>query len=40
MWGRVDFLAAAGHEAIHRSDEGEPNAPDRVILDHAHRDGR
>jgi predicted nuclease of predicted toxin-antitoxin system len=33
----VDFLAAAGHEAAHSTDVGEPNAPDRVILEHAHR---
>jgi predicted nuclease of predicted toxin-antitoxin system len=32
----VDFLTAAGHEAVHWVDVGEPNAPDRVILDHAH----
>jgi predicted nuclease of predicted toxin-antitoxin system len=33
----VNFLAAAGHEADHWIDVGEPNAPDRTILDHAHR---
>jgi predicted nuclease of predicted toxin-antitoxin system len=32
----VDFLVAAGHAAVHWIDVGEPNAPDRVILDHAH----
>ena len=31
----VPFLAAAGHDAVHWVDIGEPNAPDRVILDHA-----
>lgn len=36
----VDFLAAAGHEAVHWIDAGAPNAPDRVILDHAHRNGQ
>ena len=36
----VDFLAAAGHEAVHWIDVGEPNAPDRVILEHAHRSGQ
>ena len=36
----VDFLAAAGHEAVHWIDVGEPNAPDRVILEHAHRNGQ
>jgi predicted nuclease of predicted toxin-antitoxin system len=36
----VDFLAAAGHEAVHWIDVGEPNAPDRVILGHAHRSGQ
>ena len=36
----VDFLTAAGHEAIHWVDVGEPDAPDRTILDHAHRNGQ
>jgi predicted nuclease of predicted toxin-antitoxin system len=36
----VDFLVAAGHEAAHWIDVGEPNAPDRVILEHAHRNGQ
>ena len=32
----VDFLVAAGHDAVHWVDVGEPNAPDRMILEHAH----
>lgn len=36
----ADFIAAAGHEAVHWIDVGEPNAPDHEILDHAHRSGR
>jgi predicted nuclease of predicted toxin-antitoxin system len=32
----VDFLVAAGHDAVHWVDAGEPNAPDRMILEHAH----
>lgn len=36
----VDFLTAAGHEAVHWVAVGEPNAPDRAILDHAHRNGQ
>ena len=32
----VGFLVAAGHDAVHWVDVGEPNAPDRVILAHAH----
>jgi hypothetical protein len=36
----VDFLAAAGHEAVHWMDVGGPNAPDREILEHARRDGQ
>ena len=35
----VGFLTAAGHDAVHWIDIGEPNAPDRVILDHAIRRG-
>ncbi|MHB1166167.1 MAG: DUF5615 family PIN-like protein [Candidatus Nanopelagicales bacterium] len=38
--GWVDDLAAAGHEAVHWIDVGEPNAPDHEILDRAHRSGR
>jgi predicted nuclease of predicted toxin-antitoxin system len=37
MW--VEFLATAGYEAVHWSDVGERNAPDREILEHAHRNG-
>jgi len=33
-------LTAAGHESVHWIDVGEPNAPDRVILEHAHRNGQ
>ena len=36
----VDFLTAAGHDAVHWVDVGEPNAPDREILGHAHRSGQ
>ena len=36
----VDFPAAAGHEAVHGVDVGEPNAPDREILEQAHRNGQ
>ena len=36
----VDFLATAGHEAVHWVDVGEPNAPDREILEQAHRNGQ
>jgi predicted nuclease of predicted toxin-antitoxin system len=36
----VDFLAAAGYEAVHWMDLGEPDAPDREILEHAHRNGQ
>ena len=32
----VDFLVAAGHDAVHWVDVGEPNAPDRMMLEHAH----
>ena len=32
----VDFLVAAGHDAVHWVYVGEPNAPDRMILEHAH----
>lgn len=36
----VDFLAAAGHEAVHWVDVGEPNAADREIVEQAHRNGQ
>jgi predicted nuclease of predicted toxin-antitoxin system len=36
----VDFLAAAGHDAVHWSDVGEFNASDREILEQAHRNGQ
>lgn len=36
----VDFLTAAGHDAVHWINVGEPNAPDRVILGHVHRSGQ
>ena len=36
----VDFRAAAGHEAVHWIDVGEPNAPDSAILECARRNGR
>jgi predicted nuclease of predicted toxin-antitoxin system len=36
----VDYLAAAGHEAVHWVDVGEPNAPDREILEQAHRNAQ
>lgn len=36
----IEFLTAAGHESVHWIDVGEPNAPDRVILEHAHRNGQ
>ena len=32
----VDLLVAAGHDAVHWVDVGEPNAPARMILEHAH----
>ena len=32
----VGFLVAAGHDAVHWVEVGEPNAPDRLILAHAH----
>ena len=32
----VGFLVAAGHDAVHWVEVGEPNAPDRVILARAH----
>lgn len=38
MW--VEFLATAGYEAVHWSDVGERNAPDREILEHAQRNGQ
>lgn len=31
----VEFLAAAGHDAVHWSTVGAPSAPDRELLDHA-----
>lgn len=31
----VEFLTAAGHDAVHWSTVGAPNAPDRELLNHA-----
>jgi predicted nuclease of predicted toxin-antitoxin system len=31
----VEFLAAAGHDAVHWSTVGAPNASDRELIDHA-----
>lgn len=36
----VDFLAAAGHEAVHWIDVGQPHAPDRELLEYAHTNGQ
>ncbi len=33
-------MTAAVHESVHWIDVGEPNAPDSVILEHAHRNGQ
>ncbi|MDO8392310.1 MAG: DUF5615 family PIN-like protein [Actinomycetota bacterium] len=36
----VDFLVAARHDAVHWVEVGAANAPDRVILAHAHTHGQ
>ena len=36
----VEFLTAAGHDAVHWSSVGAADAPDRALIDFAGQDGR